>query len=421
LDKRNFIKVLGGLSISPFLMGSSSKEFLSLSNYLPKIENDKELWKVVRSHYKLKDDYINLESGYYCILPQPTLEHFIEHVKHVNYEGSYYMRNYQIPNKDKVTSKLAKLVNTNSEELVITRNSTESLDLIISGFPWKKGDEAIYAEQDYGAMINMFKLVAKREGITNKVVSVPNHPKSDEEIVALYEGQITNKTKLIMVCHQINITGHILPIRKICDMAHGYGVDVLVDGAHCVGQFDVSIDDLGCDYYASSLHKWLSTPLGAGLLYVNKKNIGKIWSFFASGSKDLNDIKRLNHTGTHPVHTDIAISNAIDYINWIGVKKKEERLRFLQRYWSDKLRGKKNIIINTPEDIQRSCGIGNVGLTNISPGKMAQLLFDQFKIFTVAIDGANVRGCRISPNVFTTTEELDSLVNAVTELSKYNA
>jgi selenocysteine lyase/cysteine desulfurase len=267
----------------------------------------------------------------------------------------------------------------------------------------------------------MFKLVSIREGITNKVVSVPNHPKSDEEIVALYEDQITNKTKLIMVCHQINITGHILPIRKICDMAHGYGVDVLVDGAHCVGQFDVSIDDLGCDYYASSLHKWLSTPLGAGLLYVNKKNIGKIWSFFASGSKDLNDIKRLNHTGTHPVHTDIAISNAIDYINWIGVKKKEERLRFLQRYWSDKLRGKKNIIINTPEDIQRSCGIGNVGLTNMSPGKMAQLLFDEYKIFTVAIDGANVRGCRISPNVFTITEELDSLVNAVTELSKYNA
>ena len=132
MDKRNFIKVLGGLYISPFLIGSASKEFLSLSNYLPKIENDEELWKVVRSHYKLKDDYINLESGYYCILPQPTLEHFIEHVKHVNYEGSYYMRNYQIPNKDKVTSKLAKLVNTNSEELVITRNSTESLDLIIS-------------------------------------------------------------------------------------------------------------------------------------------------------------------------------------------------------------------------------------------------------------------------------------------------
>jgi len=223
-----------------------------------------------------------------------------------------------------------------------------------------------------------------------------------------------------MVCHQINITGHILPIKKICDMAHGYGVDVLVDGAHCVGQFDVSIDDLGCDYYASSLHKWLSTPLGAGLLYVNKKNIGKIWPFFASGSQDLNDIKRLNHTGTHPVHTDIAISNAIDYINWIGVKKKENRLRFLQKYWSDKLRGKKNILVNTPLDIKRSCGIGNVGLTNMSPGKMAQLLLDEYKIFTVAIDGANVRGCRISPNVFTTTEELDSLVHAVTKLSKYN-
>ena len=421
MDKRNFIKALGGLSISPFLTSSGAKEFMSLSNFLPKITDDEELWKVVRSHYKLKDEYINLESGYYCILPQPTLEHFIEHVRYVNYEGAYYMREYQFPNKDKVAAQLAEFVNTNPEELVITRNATESLDLIISGFPWKNGDEAIYAEQDYGAMINQFKLVAKREGIINKVISVPNHPKSDEEIVSLYENQITSKTKLIMVCHQINITGQILPIRKICDMAHSYGVDVLVDGAHCVGQFDVSIDDLGCDYYASSLHKWLSTPLGAGLLYVNKKNITKIWPFFASGSQNLNDIKRLNHTGTHPVHTDIAISNAIDYINWIGVKKKEERLRFLQRYWSDKLRGKKNVLVNTPEDIQRSCGIGNVGLKNIKPGKMAQLLFDEYKIFTVAIDGANVHGCRISPNIFTTTEELDSLVNAVTELSQISS
>ena len=421
MDKRNFIKALGGLSISPFLTSSGAKEFMSLSNFLPKITDDEELWKVVRSHYKLKDEYINLESGYYCILPQPTLEHFIEHVRYVNYEGAYYMREYQFPNKDKVAAQLAEFVNTNPEELVITRNATESLDLIISGFPWKNGDEAIYAEQDYGAMINQFKLVAKKEGIINKVISVPNHPKSDEEIVSLYENQITSKTKLIMVCHQINITGQILPIRKICDMAHSYGVDVLVDGAHCVGQFDVSIDDLGCDYYASSLHKWLSTPLGAGLLYVNKKNISKIWPFFASGSQNLNDIKRLNHTGTHPVHTDIAISNAIDYINWIGVKKKEERLRFLQRYWSDKLRGKKNVLVNTPEDIQRSCGIGNVGLKNIKPGKMAQLLFDEYKIFTVAIDGANVHGCRISPNIFTTTEELDSLVNAVTELSQISS
>ena len=421
MDKRNFIKALGGLSISPFLTSSGAKEFMSLSNFLPKITDDEELWKVVRSHYKLKDEYINLESGYYCILPQPTLEHFIEHVRYVNYEGAYYMREYQFPNKDKVAAQLAEFVNTNPEELVITRNATESLDLIISGFPWENGDEAIYAEQDYGAMINQFKLVAKREGIINKVISVPNHPKSDEEIVSLYENQITSKTKLIMVCHQINITGQILPIRKICDMAHSYGVDVLVDGAHCVGQFDVSIDDLGCDYYASSLHKWLSTPLGAGLLYVNKKNISKIWPFFASGSQNLNNIKRLNHTGTHPVHTDIAISNAIDYINWIGVKKKEERLRFLQRYWSDKLRGKKNVLVNTPEDIQRSCGIGNVGLKNIKPGKMAQLLFDEYKIFTVAIDGANVHGCRISPNIFTTTEELDSLVNAVTELSQISS
>tara|TARA_Y200000002_G_scaffold63590_1_gene48641 strand:- start:355 stop:1227 length:873 start_codon:yes stop_codon:yes gene_type:complete len=288
---------------------------------------------------------------------------------------------------------------------------------VISGFPWKKGDEAIYAKQDYGTMKEMFEQVADRYGIINKVVSVPNHPKNDEEIVSIYEKQITKKTKLIMVCHMINITGQILPIKKICEMAHSYGVEVMVDGAHCVGHFDFSIDDFNCDYYGSSLHKWLATPLGAGLLYVNNNKTHRIWPLLANGITNKSDIKRLNHIGTHPVHTDLAISNSIDYTNWIGMKRKEKRLRFLQRYWSDKLRGVTNVLINTPEDINRSCGIGNVGLINIPPSNMEKILFEKYKIFTVAINYANVKGCRISPNIFTTTLELDKFIEAVKEMA----
>ena len=417
MDKRRFIKSLGALSFSPLISASELSDFKPISKNLPFINNEDELWKTVRSHYTLKDEYINLESGYYNIIPNPILDHFISHVKHVNIEGSYYMRKDLNKNKDRVTSELANLVGSTPDQIAITRNATESLDLVISGFPWKKGDEAIYAKQDYGTMKEMFEQISDRYGVVNKIISVPNHPKNDEEIVSLYESQITSKTKLIMVCHMINITGQILPIKKICEMAHGYGVEVMVDGAHCVGHFDFSIDDFNCDYYGSSLHKWLATPLGAGLLYVNKNKTHRIWPLLANGNTDKSDIKRLNHIGTHPVHTDLAISNSIDYIKWIGMERKENRMRFLQRYWSDQLRNIKNVVVNTPIDMQRSCGIGNVGLTNMSPSKMENILFDKYNIFTVAIDYANVKGCRISPNIFTTTEELDIFVKAVKEMS----
>ena len=417
MDKRNFIKTLGALSVSSLVSASELTKIKSVSHSLPKTRSDEELWATIRSHYTLKDDYINLESGYYSIIPNPVLEHFIKHVRHVNIEGSYYMRNDLKKNKDRVISELANLVGSTSDQIAITRNTTESLDLVISGFQWKKGDEAIYAKQDYGSMKEMFEQISSRYGVKNKIVSVPNHPKNDEEIVSIYESQITDKTKLIMVCHMINITGQILPIKKICEMAHSYGVEVMVDGAHCVGHFDFSIDEFNCDYYGSSLHKWLATPLGAGLLYVNRNNTHKIWPLLANGNTNKNDIKRLNHIGTHPVHTDLAISNSIDYTNWIGMKKKEKRMRYLQRYWSDKLRSIENVIVNTPEDLNRSCGIGNVGLSNMSPSAMSKVLFEKYKIFTVAIDYANVKGCRISPNIFTTTYELDQFVIAVKEMA----
>ena len=417
MDKRNFIKTLGALSVSSLVPASELTKIKSVSYSLPNTKSDEELWSTVRSHYTLKDDYINLESGYYSIIPNPVLEHFIKHVKHVNIEGSYYMRNDLNKNKDRVITELAKLVGSTSDQIGITRNATESLDLVISGFQWERGDEAIYAKQDYGTMKEMFEQISSRYGVKTKIVSVPNHPKNDEEIVSIYESQITDKTKLIMICHMINITGQILPVKKICEMAHSYGVEVMVDGAHCVGHFDFSIDEFNCDYYGSSLHKWLATPLGAGLLYVNKNNTHKIWPLLANGNTNKKDIKRLNHIGTHPVHTDLAISNSIDYTNWIGMKKKEKRLRYLQRYWSDKLRTVENVIVNTPKDLNRSCGIGNVGLSNMSPSQMSNVLLEKYKIFTVAIDYANVKGCRISPNIFTTTNELDEFISAVKEMA----
>ncbi|MEO2050710.1 MAG: aminotransferase class V-fold PLP-dependent enzyme [Allomuricauda sp.] len=417
MEKRQFLRYMGTAAMAaPFL--PITLEAQSRSNVPYPDKESEAFWDRIRMDYNLKPDYINLESGYYNIIPIPLMNKFVEHAKTVNYEGSYYMRTVQWENKNKVAARLAQLVNCSEKELVITRNTTESLDTIIGGYPWKKGDEAIYAVQDYGAMQDHFEQMEKRYGIVRKIVSIPNHPKSDEELVSLYESQITSNTKLLMVCHMVNVTGQILPIRKICDMAHAHGVEVMVDGAHCVGHIKVDLAELDCDYYGSSLHKWLCAPLGAGLLYVAERNIPKIWPLLADHEKDMTKIRRLNHTGTHPVHTDLTINDSLDYLEMIGLERKEERMRYLQRYWSDQLRDVANVVINTPVEPHRSCGIANVGLTNMKPGDLAKTLLEEFKVWTVGIDFENVHGCRITPNVFTSTEELDRFVDAIKTLAK---
>lgn len=419
MDKRDFLKNFLALGVTTAPGISTFGQLLSSVAHIPakQLASDQDFWASIRSGYRLKPDYINLENGYYCFLPQETLNHFIEHVKEVNYQGSWYMRTVQWENKDATAARLAEMAGCSAEEVIITRNTTESLDMVITGKDWQPGDEAVMAEQDYGAMLNQFKLAAKRYGVVNKIISVPNHPVSDEEIVELYASAITPKTKLLMVCHIINITGHILPIRKICDMAHSKGVEVLVDGAHAFGHFEFNIPDLDCDYYGSSLHKWLSTPLGAGLLYVKKGKVDDVWPLLAEDERDPDDIHTLNHTGTHPVHTDLAINNAIDYHNAIGAERKEARLRYLQSYWTSKVRDVPGVIVNTPKDPTRHCGIGNVGIEGMKPHDFAKTLLEEYKIYTVAIDGANVHGCRICPNVYTTEEELDVLVKACKELA----
>ena len=402
---------------TPFLSYKGFDQSADIDYSQRKRLSEENFWKSIRKDYLLKKDYVNLENGYYCFIPQPTLNKYLEHVKRINFEGSYYMRNQLDLDKRKTAERLSNLVNCDKDELAITRNTTESLDLIISGFPWEKNDEAIFAIQDYGSMQEMFKLTAKRRGIVNKIISVPNQPENDEEIVSLYEQQITKKTKLIMVSHMINITGQILPVKKICEMAHSYNIDVLVDGAHCVGHIDVDIKDLNCDYYGSSLHKWLSAPLGTGLLFVKKEKISKIEPILAGHVHQRDNIMRLNHIGTHPVHSDLAINDAIDYLESIGIERKQNRLRYIQRYWSDKLRFKNNIIINTPTEIQRSCGIANIGVKNKTPDELSKILFNEYGIFTVAIDYANVKGCRITPNIYTNEEELDYFVESIIKIA----
>jgi selenocysteine lyase/cysteine desulfurase len=418
MDKRSFLKNMLFFSAGvPLFLKDMERWTRQIEHLTPQqAAQDEDFWLRVRSGYRLKPDYINLENGYYCFLPQDILESYLHHIREVNYQGSYYMRTVQWDNKAAITAQLAELAGCSAEELIITRNTTESLDTIIGGFPWQAGDEAVMAEQDYFSMLAMFDQQAAQHGIINQRISVPNHPQSDAEIVERYARAITPKTRLLMVCHVVNITGQVLPIRQICEMAHRQGVEVMVDGAHAIAHLNFAIRDLGCDYYGASLHKWLSAPLGSGLLYVNKEKIPQIRPLLAGAITDLHDIRRLNHTGTHPVATDLAIGHALEYHYSLGPARKAARLLYLQQYWTNQVRELPHIVLNTPADPQRGCGIANVGIKGMKPQAMADTLLQKYRIWTVAIDGADVQGCRITPNVYTTTRELDVLVRALQEM-----
>lgn len=420
MHKRQFIKTLAtaGLAI-PFTNTMIAQLFSQAEqNSGTDIVSDDTYWQTIRESYLLKPEYINLENGYYCMIPESTLEQLITETREVNLHASHYMRTRMMDDKIATRKAMAEFLGCKTEEVVITRNATESLDLIISGIDWKPGDEAIMAEQDYPAMLDMFKQQSERYKMRNVMISIPMNPKSDDEIVSLYEQAITPRTKLIMMCHMINITGQILPVQKVCDMAHKRGIKVLVDGAHAVGHFQFKIDDLHCDYYGSSLHKWLSVPLGAGLLYVKEENIAGIWPLLGDSGYEKTDIRKLGHTGTQPMHIERTLPYAIEFHNGIGGERKEARLRYLQQYWTKKVRDQDRIILNTPEDSRRSCAIANVGIESISPAELSERLMNEYGIWTVAIDFAGVKGCRITPNVFTLTHELDTLVKALMDISK---
>jgi selenocysteine lyase/cysteine desulfurase len=415
MHKREFVRTLGGASLGLLVSPSILARYMAMPP--TELAEDEAFWRTIRGKYRLTPDYINLENGYYSMQAEPVLEAFVRHVRSINVEASHYMRTRQPDDKLRVRTRLAKMAGVSPDELIITRNTTESLDTVIAGYDWKPGDEAVMAAQDYGAMLDMFKLQARRHGIVNRVVSLPLDPQSDDEIVQVYANAITPRTRLLMVGHMVNITGHILPVRAIADMAHARGVDVMADGAHTFAQLAFQIPDLGCDYYGASLHKWLGTPLGAGILYVRRDKIPTLWPIYADEGMADTDIRKLNHTGTHPVHTDLGIENAIDFHESIGAERKEARLRYLQRYWTTQVRGVPNIMVNTPGDPKRSCAIANVGVAGMKPADLAKTLLDRYKVWTVAIDTANVHGVRVTPQLFTTPKELDVFVRALKALA----
>ncbi len=376
------------------------------------VAQDDAFWAEVRRAYPPYPDYINLENGYSSPQPAPTYEAFLRHEAAINQGLSFYMRRKRSADLTAVKAALARLAGCPADEIVITRNTTESLGTVIHGLDLGRGDEAIIGDQEYGTMVEQFRQEGRRRGVVSVPVAVPLHPSGDDDIVQVYARACTPRTKVILVSHMINITGQILPVRRIADMAHARGVQVIVDAAHSFAHVAFAVPDLDGDYLGASLHKWLCTPLGAGLLHVKKSRIAGVWPLFGETSLPDDDIRKFERIGTHPSWTVLAIADAIRFHDLVGSARKEARLRFLQQYWTDRVRGIPGVYLNTPGG-QRACGIANVGLTGRTPASLADALLTAHRIFTVAIDTPAVKGVRVTPHLYTTTAELDALVAAL--------
>jgi len=417
-SRRKFLEGLtrsaGSLAFLSLANPSFAEEaYLKMAKYGSASPGDEDFWGWIRESYTMSPNIINFNNGGVAPQPKVVQDAMIRYYQYCNEAPSYYMWQILDQGREPLRLKLAELCGCSPEEIAINRNSTEGLNTVIFGLNLKAGDEIVLTKQDYPNMINAWKQREKRDGIKLVWLDLPLPMYNDDDIVRMYTSAFTSKTKVVHVTHLINWTGQILPVKRIAKVAHQQGIEVIADGAHSLAHFEFNVPDLDCDYFASSLHKWLSAPFGSGLLYVRKDKIKNVWALLSSTEPDGPDIRKFESLGTRSFASEMAIGTSVDFHNIIGSKRKEERLRYLKTYWVDQVKGLPGVSFNQPDTITQSCAIASIAIKNKKPEEISVELFNKYKIHTVAINWENIHGVRVAPNVYTNTRELDKLVTAI--------
>ena len=427
MDRRHFFYAAAGTLSSLEMLSSIDTQFgRGLEKHLNRLENmrpeaiseNEDFWNYIRESYTVSPNVINLNNGGVSPQPKVVQDAHIRFYQYCNEAPSYYMWRILDQGREGLRNKLADLAGVSPEEIAINRNATEGLNSIIFGLNLKEGDEVVLSKYDYPNMMNAWKQREKRDKIKLVWIDLPQPLENDAAIVKLYENAITTQTKIVHVTHLINWSGNIVPAKAIADMAHKKGCEVIVDAAHSFGHIDFKIEDTGADYLATSLHKWLCAPFGSGLMYIKKDKIKNVWALLSSTDPDGGDIKKFESLGTRSFASEMAIGTAVDFHHTIGAKRKEDRLRFLKDYWTEKAVKLPGAKICTSLQANYSCAIANIGFDGWQAQQIEAKLFEKYKIHSVSILVEKINGIRVTPNVYTNTKDLDVLVKGLTEISK---
>jgi isopenicillin-N epimerase len=377
------------------------------------LAGDEDFWAEVARAFTVDRSLINLNNGGVSPSPAWVQEAMKRHLDYSNLAPAYTMWRVLEPQREGVRARLAREWGCDPEEVAITRNASEGLQICQFGFDLEPGDEVLTTNQDYPRMITTFRQRERREDIVLRTFSIPTPAEDDAEIVRLFERHTTPRTRLILMCHMINITGQILPVRDVVAMARRRGIPVIVDGAHSLAHFDFKLPDLDCDYYASSLHKWLFAPHGTGMLYVRRDRIPDLWPLMAAPAGLDADIRKFEEIGTHPEANFLAIAEALTFHQGLGSKRKEARMIYLRDYWAKRLLQHDGVRLHTSLKPGFACGIATVEVEGLDPAALGAWLWDRHRILTSTILHEEFQGSRISPSVYTTLEELDRFCEAV--------
>jgi selenocysteine lyase/cysteine desulfurase len=383
------------------------------------VAQDEDFWFNVRHAFTVDRNIINLNNGGVSPSPKVVMDTEIRYLELENMNPTYYMWRILDPGLETVRRRLARSFGCDPEEIAITRNASEALEIVQFGLDLKAGDEVVTTNQDYPRMIAAWLQRERRDGIVLKQITFPVPPPSLDYLTKRIEESLTPKTKVIHICHMTNRTGQIFPVKEICRMGRSRGIEVIVDGAHAYAQFPFRHQDLECDYYGTSLHKWLLAPIGTGMLYMRKSKIPKIWPMMAADNSLHEDIRKFEQIGTHPASQRNAITEALDFHESIGVERKAERFRYLRRRWSNRLRDLPGVKILNSEDPAQSCGIGFLSVDGFEAGKLVGYLWEKHRIWTTpVVTPGEYQGLRITPNVYTTLEEIDTFADVMEKVIK---
>jgi selenocysteine lyase/cysteine desulfurase len=427
-NRRSFLNRMGAFSATAFFAGLTKPAWANnlegamrdAQGISPAdLASEEDFWYYVQQSFTQSPSLINLNNGGISPAPRTVSDAMKRYYDFANEAPSYYMWRILDQGREPLRNNLAKLAGCDPEEIAINRNSSEGLETVIFGLQLKAGDEVVAAKQDYPNMINAYKQREMREGIKLVWINLDLPTEDEDYMVKQYVDAFTPRTRVVHITHIINWNGQILPVKKIALEAHKRGIEVIVDGAHSFAHFDFKVPDLECDYFASSLHKWLYAPIGTGMLYVKKNKIGKIYPLFATSDSPLKeDIRKFENLGTRPMYIEQAITKALEFHEMIGSERKEKRLHYLKNYWMNKVKNIPKVKLNTSLHPKYGCAIGNVAVEGKKPGDLDSFLLNKYKVHTVAIEWENIKGVRVTPNVYTTISNLDVLVDGITEFAK---
>jgi selenocysteine lyase/cysteine desulfurase len=426
LDRREFFSSLGrpaGVALAaamldPVRARAAVRELAGTPGAPIELAADEAYWGVVQRAFAVDRSMINLNNGGVSPSPQAVMDAQRRYQEFSNQAPAYTMWRILEPGREAVREALARLFACDPEEVAITRNTSESLQSVQLGLELTPGDEVLTTTQDYPRMMTTFKRMERRKQVALRTFRIPTPLENPADVVAAFAANITERTRMILISHMVFLTGQVMPVRDVVRLGKARGIPVVVDGAHSFAHLVYSVADLECDYFGTSLHKWLAAPHGTGLLYVRKDKIPGVWPLMAAPAEMDGNIRKFEEIGTHPAAPALAIGEAISFHRGIGPERKLARLRYLRDRWVQRLAAGGRLKLFTNLAPGQSGGIATFAIDGVDPAALEKHLWEKHRIFVVTIKHDEVSGTRVSPSVYTTVDDVDRFAETVEAYAK---